>query len=372
MAESVFDDHLDSTNRAVLVQAPTTSYQEQRRQTTSDEMKPKERWKYKSPWIAGMQEGEFRKWLLSDVKTRMHEWHDFLREQEMLAKLKRARRRARDEGNPLSTEQIETLKDDLIPSDKDLGRIQKALRDDHIVNGLSSRLTHLMTEFLDLPPTGHVNMNPAQSDGLKAQVERFMEDPGPPTTHPSAGLSHLRTHAVMDNHPLHGPQKHRSPIEARVVRPRFQTSGMNEYTARLGVGGFVAADPISSTFTEANAHTMPEPDRMAALLDPDVAGGNKLWVHPETATIDEKGLVNMSVSRADPEALAVKEGKVDHIHEAKRAGLGGPRNPPAMPKSQVQGFDDLFEKEAKSGSIGAENMADWVKKALGKETAPRT
>ena len=376
MAESVFDDHLDNTDPQALTRANINPHQGLRwNERASQGMKPKERWKFKSPWVAGMQEGEFRKWLMRKIFTQRHEWHDFLRQQEMQAQLVKAQRRAREEGSPLEAEQIAELKTSLIPSDEELGRIQKALRDEHIVNGLSSRLTQLLTEFLDLPPTGAMSMNPAHSPSLRGLVDNFMADTGPPTTHPSAGLSHLRTHAVMDNHPLYGPQKHRSPIEARVVRPRFQSSGTNEHTARLGVGGFVAADPISSTFTQSNAHTMPEPDRMAAQLDPDIEGGNKMWVHPETATIDEKGLVNMSVSRADPEALAVKEGKVDHIHEAKRAGLSGPRVAPASPsmasRPNVQGFDDLVGRDAKSGSIGEEDMAGWMKKALERENGPR-
>jgi len=143
----------------------------------------------------------------------------------------------------------------------------------------------------------------------------------PPTTHPAAGLSHIRTNAFMENHPVHGPQAYTSPILARVLMAR-SAARSNSAQAHLGVGGFVALDPNTSGFGSkatggGRRNEAADPTHQ---LDPDLPHGNKVWVRPTTAIIDEAGRVRLNVARADNEAVAVKQGNVEHIHQLRGSG----------------------------------------------------
>jgi hypothetical protein len=393
VSESVFEEYLDNTDPEALVRVQTQPQERSFRGANAHTMVPKQRWKYTSPHIGGMQEGEFQAWLEKKVTPEMRlEWREFLRQQEMKVRVARERRRARDEGRPLSVERIKQLEVELLPTDEALEQIEKKLRDRHIEDSLSSTLSQLLTEFLDLPPLPGLERTPARTSGLQAQVNNIVADKAPPSTHPSAGLSHLRTNAIMDNHPLYGPQKHRTPVEARVVRPRFTGTNLNEHSARLGVGGFVAADPVTATYNPRDdpnkIKTMSIPDRMATHLEPDIIGGNKLWVHPENAQIDDKGRVSMTVSRADNEALAVKKGDVQSIFERKRAGLArpavgswssasvartAPASPYTAPRPQVLPFDltGAGAGAGAEGQMGEGDAADVVQRAWEQENGIR-
>lgn len=95
---------------------------------------------------------------------------------------------------------------------------------------VTSELSSLIREFLDIPGLKADDVS-GKSD--KAAAERF-------TTHPSAGLSYLKTNNYFDNHPILGPQSTRSTFDARLLSPRSNTS--REGKAHLGIGGFVAQE----------------------------------------------------------------------------------------------------------------------------------
>ena len=215
----------------------------------------------------------------------------------------------------------------------------------------------------------------------------------------------------MENHPLYGPQAHRAPVLARVVRPRTTQAGANEFLAKLGVGGFVARDSISATGdphqVTASAGRQPDPNvadprLMSQALDPDLVGGNKMWVHPESAYVDEKGRIRLAISRGQNEAIAVKVGDVEHIHEAKRAsshdngngtgpaaaampvmpsqsrtgfsprarqrqtwaGVPAKSNPHRLPG--VSGFDEELGRRPQQGQMERRRQADQIREILGR------
>jgi hypothetical protein len=122
---------------------------------------------------------------------------------------------------------------------------------------------------------------------------------GPPVTHPSAGLSYLRTASYIENHPFYGPQMKHTPVEARVVAPRF-TNGARG--AKLGVGGFVTNVPGGeSTFNMSRVSADIRQERTPGLerLDPSIKGGAKIWVEPLNATINSKGQTIITVGETD-------------------------------------------------------------------------
>ena len=345
---SVFEGWIDNTD-------PDARLSNDRREggrngMAAPEPKVMQRWKYAGPWISGMQEGEFARWLGRGIEGRKDEWREFVRKKEVDSRIAQAQRQAREQGEPMTQADIRRLRVEMRPTDEQMTEIEKTLRDTHVSDRLSSNLTALIAEFLDLPniyqPGSSSPVVKTKTDQLQAWANQFAAEANaegpPPTTHPSAGLSHLRSNAVMSNHPLYGPQAFPTPIQARVVRARLTSAGQNEHNAKLGAGGFIANDPHSETSSSATANRratpLAEPDRMTRELDEELEGGNKVWVQAGTAFVDERGRVQVRVQRAEPEALAVRRGgeELERVVEAKRAsrlvGMGAssevaPRGP---------------------------------------------
>lgn len=292
-----------------------------------------QRWKYQGPWIAGMQEGDFDLYT-QKLGRRRAEWKAYLRNHIAEQRLADRRRAAQEMGEALTQQAIASLREELRPNDAEIQEVEKDLRDSHQIEGLSSQLTSLISQFLDLPAVRstddfQASVKTRPLSGLMANFN-FENSPesAPPSTHPSAGLSYLRTSAVMENHPVHGPQSHRSPVLSRVVRPRNSVNG-TEHQAKLGVGGVITPDPITANFsgrtypTAANRQNAYDADTMAASMDPDLEGGNKMYVHPKHAYIDEDGRIRLTVERGKDESIAIKRGSVEHIHEARAAASRG-------------------------------------------------
>ncbi|KAI6955386.1 hypothetical protein KC355_g13390, partial [Hortaea werneckii] len=288
-------------------------------------------------------EGDFDLYT-QQLASRKGEWKQFLRSQVVEQRLSERRRLAQETGEILSLQDIARLRDELLPNDAELEEAEKKMRDAYSQDGLSSELTALIAQFLDLPAVRpdtsdyQPSMKTRQFQGLMSQFNfDSSRESTPPSTHPSAGLSYLRTEAVMENHPIHGPQAHRSPILSRVVRPRNAVNG-TDHQAKLGVGGIVTNDPITAQLSTRPATrglnnqspTEYDPNAMASTLDPDLEGGNKMWIHPKHAYIDQDGRIRLTVERGRDEAIAVKRDDVQHIHDARAAATRGglARSPP--------------------------------------------
>lgn len=255
---------------------------------------------------------------------------------------------------------------ELRPSPEKLAELEKGLRDGH--DSLSSTLTTLITGFLDLPAVSSTSSAPARSDFLgKAAMKNFMngsEEP-PPTTHPAAGLSHIRTNAFMENHPVHGPQAYSSPVLSRVLAARNISGRIANAKAILGVGGFVAQDPSTGGYDVARRNGGQDP---AHTLNPDLPHGNKLYVNPHHAVVDEAGRVRLTVTRSDPEAVAVKEGNVDDIKQARIAGANRPSAvglPPMRNRSQYG--TGLPRRERAPRTVSREPRVQGFDAELGKQ-----
>lgn len=346
-----------------------------------------DRWKFGGPWIAGMQEGEFIEYVKNLTtrrgaggakdakgKSKADEFREYVKDRLVETRLAAERSQAREAGDVLSPDQQEALRKSLRPTDKQLDDHFRDLRQRYASEGLSSKFTAYIADFLDLPATSAVQdaptptRNEAFQDRLLAGIGGGNADPEstPPSTHPSAGLFYLRTNGTMQNHPVHGPQAFPSPVLARVLRARRSAQGV-EYTAKLGVGGIVTNDSESSTLISSRRkyqnpslasgaridgeRNKYDPNEMAEALNPNMPGGNKLYVQPTSAYIDEKGRIRLEISRADPEAVAVKVGEVEHLHQRSAQTFAGPvlsRNlsPPgtagnanygtALPRSNVE------------------------------------
>ena len=170
---SVFESRYDNTERR------------------SDDPKHK-RWKHRGPWLAGQTAGEFDEYTKKKIKSRKTEFREFLRKRLANKIATEDRRAAIDGGLDLPEEAPEVTKEQLNHHIKELRQDQQGL------------LFRYIEEFLDLP--SGTKVVDSEEAWTSAEGEK-----GPPTTHPSAGLSYLRTPSHTFNHPGLGPQAEERP-----------------------------------------------------------------------------------------------------------------------------------------------------------------
>jgi hypothetical protein len=300
---SVFEDDIDVTAAEDTVQG-----------------KASHRWKFSGPWLAGQSEGEFNDFLVKSVRKRKVDFHRYLRQQLVNRVNKEAQRKAIENGEdvqrPVRVADI---------SEDQLQHYIKELREDQ------TELFQHIRKFFDLAPS------PASASGLNGlvnEIERSgtlgfgpvtidatkTDDPksdspyaaaGPPKTHPSAGLSYLRTSSNLFNHPVYGPQSQPPPVKARLVQPR--NGAVGAFAPKLGVAGIVTEVPPSiafNSFNMANTRSRGSRNESISSIDPDIVGGTKLYVQPRSASIDPEGRILLETSEASEASVSVHEGKV--------------------------------------------------------------
>ena len=255
------------------------------------------RWKFKGPWLAGQTEGEFQDYIKTTIRRKRGEFRAFIKlwmERELT---KQKANLARQEGQDQPA--------DVRLSNDDFEKRFIAFRQQ------TNKLNEAIWEFLDLPgspPRRDQTATPSGSDSEFAHyLAQRTAELGPPATHPAAGISYLRSAAYTPNHPFLGPQKEKRPILGRVLRARNSSSVKNRSRPAVGVGGFVSDRGLYSTFKPAPT----EPTGSWNQLDPDLPGGNKVWVYPLEARVDQHGRVKFHMREAEANGTAIWEGKYD-------------------------------------------------------------
>ncbi|KAF5009493.1 hypothetical protein FDECE_4282 [Fusarium decemcellulare] len=259
------------------------------------------RWKFQGPWLARMTEGDFLSYLDKNVRPKRAQFRQLLRERLVNSMNARQATAAKDQGNPA-------------PPKLSLSDITEDQFTDYVRSLRSDRATlyALVSKFLDLAPLGQPVgiIQTFLTGGEKAATESPYGKAGPPPSHPSAGISYLRTNSYMENHPVYGPQSRRSPVLARVVSPRSGPS-----PAKLGVGGFVADTPSGDNefATRVMRNRASNNKKMLSginHLDTTTFGGAKAFIDPQTATVDPSGKVVLQLREASTESqLIAKEGQ---------------------------------------------------------------
>ncbi|KAK0668694.1 mitochondrial ribosomal protein MRP51 [Cercophora samala] len=288
---SVFEDDIDRTDIAAKDRAKLVD----------------QRWRFSGPWLAGMSPGDFKKYLAEKVRPRRAAFRKFLKakiardlNETARERIEAAKLKAIDNAETESTILPEFTK---ITADSILDdQVTEYLRN---VRNQNAVLYQLVGEFLDLAPlkqptelTHEQMLNPYKPRLLARDTRNPYAEHGPPKTHPSAGLSYIRTGAYMDNHPLYGPQKEHKPVEARVLRPRNQQSYSS---AKLGVAGFVA-----ETNEGDNIHNQKSGKSPLRHFDPDLKNGAKVYVQPAMASVNSDGKLRIMLKDSvDAEAELV-------------------------------------------------------------------
>lgn len=285
------------------------------------------RWKFQGPWLARMTEGEFIEYLNNKVRPKRAHFRALLKERLADDITTSQNKAAKEAGRKELPAKVEA---------KDISEAQftdylRSLRNDRVT------LYALVSKFLDLAPLGQPVgiIQTFWSDRDSLAPESPYGKSGPPPSHPSAGISYLRTGSFMENHPIYGPQGKRTPALARVVYPKVGPA-----PPKLGVGGFVADAPPGDN--EFNFRIMIRP-RMSANksmlngimhLDTTTFGGAKAYVDATTANVDPSGKVVLQLRETSPEAQVVareNKGLTEIYHD-------GPTKSPvsSAPKNQNQ------------------------------------
>ena len=303
---------------------PRSVFESQFDNTNQDVSDPgKQRWKFRGPWLAGKTEGEFRQYMEKDVKPRRLAFRAFLHGRLAGEKAIRQQREATESGGePESPGEIAV-------SEEDVDAYVRRLRNDE------QRLHKLVEEYLDLP-----------SDRDSSTPIYYKK--GPPTTHPSAGLSYLRTSSHTYNHPLLGPQEEPAPVLARVIRPQTTTANVKYDKALIGVGGIVAEDDRQSFTRDSTGVTG---------YNPDIPGGAKVYIRaPKRASVDSRGRIDI-VTRRPRDRTSERIAQSYHSSEDSET----PETPfAAAPTAQNRAVQSLARTKFRSpgGTLGygLENM----------------
>ncbi|KAK3352281.1 mitochondrial ribosomal protein MRP51 [Lasiosphaeria hispida] len=274
------------------------------------------RWKFQGPWLGGMSPGQFAKWVAKSVRPRRAEFRMFLKQKLAADVLQSAIQRALD--NAEEQPEIESI----AVSDEQLTEYLRHLR------GNPHEIYEMVGQFLDLAPLQAPTETEQRTQFSESGPPPGLGNPysahGPPVTHPSAGLSYLRTSEYLDNHPLYGPQASHPPVLARVLRPKRQNLQVD---AKFGVAGFVVDSPGGDTASNSKFRSPTPNGNLLGKLDVDLEGGAKMWTQPTRASINANGRVSMIVkdARAEEKAVAQELLGGDKIF--------GEASPPAEPQA---------------------------------------
>ncbi|KAI1639833.1 mitochondrial ribosomal protein MRP51 [Biscogniauxia mediterranea] len=308
------------------------------------------RWKFKGPWLAGMTDGDFNKYIEKTVRNKRPEFRAFLK-RVLAAKLtKEQETAARDAAaetmpEPITAESIteQQFMDEL-----------KRLREER------TELYTLVSRFLDLAPVsseyallGLGRMAPGQKRDV-ANGGPYSQT-GPPMTHPSAGLSYLRTRSFQENHPIYGPQLNHAPVQARVLMPSNPSVGV--FSPYLGLAGFVPETPYGdNVFNSRNMGNSRGNYKVLQQFELEKRGGGKMYVEPSWASPGPNGVINITVTEAtQPMAtLIVQEMKGEDgvkVYEENKKAIRIPEVP-RYPQTQARSRTNYAQGGATNYGLG--------------------
>ncbi|CAD0108441.1 unnamed protein product [Aureobasidium uvarum] len=305
---SAFTNDYDNTTLQPHGSEQTTFTAERALRERSRQTTQTARWKTQGPHLTSLTEEEFDRYLMNLVRQHKSEFHKFLEAVKSDKKRKHQEALMRDHADPNTFELELQLRSRLEKGE--LNEWIKELRDTH--HDLSSELSTLVREFFDLPAFPSTAARQSNTNALANEIAvRTRSDAGPPSTHPSAGLGYLLTSAIVNNHPKYGPQSDREPVEARVLRTK-EGNRSRDTKADVGLGGFVTSIqpgsiPGQSRFKDTGrGREAPGPLHR---LDLSLTGGNKVWLQPRSAYVDEAGRIRLDVGEASTQQVDIKLGK---------------------------------------------------------------
>ena len=306
------------------------------------------RWKFKGPWLARLTEGEFKAYLDKKVRPKRAQFRELLRQRLADGLTEKQNAEAMEQGKAAPAP---VLPKDV--TDEQFTEYLWSLRHNR------ATLYALVSKFLDLAPLGKP-VGVVQTGIFGLDHMKVPDSPyglaGPPPSHPSAGISYLRTGAVMENHPIYGPQSKKSPVLSRIVHPR---SGPTP--ARLGIGGFVAAvPPGDNDFNTRLLRGRRDRQPLAGInhLDTQSYGGGKAFVEATTAFVNPSGSVVVQTRETSAEAqLIAKEARGEtRIYNTSAQKPAAPRKASLNEARIDQVAEEVLAGESAQANVPEKNI----------------
>lgn len=224
------------------------------------------RWRYSGPYLAGMNGMEFDTFLNGITRERKAAFRAHVKQHLINQRLEQRRAEALGEGRAGSADEAP-----LETSEEDVTQYLRQLRSE------PGKFGPLIVEFFDLAdgPKPSFETTDPWSYGRDTIAADPYKESGPPRTHPSAGLSYLKSDMFSQNDVLVGPRETRPPVPGRLLRSTPSTHNRN--TPSVGVAGFVVPQPAHTSLTDYNWKWEP------------VKNGPKLVVTPTAATVSQGG-----------------------------------------------------------------------------------
>ena len=224
------------------------------------------RWKYRGPFVAGLEQGKFDTYLDKQVKSRRDRFLRYLWAKVVEKHRETMKKKSIDEG-------LDDESSDVKLSPQDFAAALVKLRQER------TELWRYIREFFNL------------SDELLFSAAAESSIDGPPATHPTAGLSYLASDAVTPNHPTFGPTRVAAPVPTRALADRVSMAGSRGFD-KVGVGGIVAQGS-SGLVADAGAASGNE------------RGGSKVWAHPQRMSVNASGRINLRVTPGHVDSRSV-------------------------------------------------------------------
>lgn len=321
-------------------------------ETSQDLTRPGARqFRQSGPWLAGQTEAEFQSYL-KKVRRSKPEILQKLRDMYVAKRSVEVRKATQDKGEDL--ENLQPIEVD----EKEFQAYIKSLRAD------PSALGPVIFELLDLPappavPGIRIGGKYFHASGTKLSATEYATS-GPPQTHPSAGLSYTRSHALLYNHPKYGPQAYQRPVQARILRPKSKLKGKSN-RAIAGIGGIASEDVNAMTFWD---HGTPPG---LAYFDASIPGGGKYWATPIRASVTSDGRIDLASLKASVTAKApygIQDAKdANASRRVSQMAQGGSRQVPKLDARapRYRQFDEQKGMPMESREDAARSLLETLK-----------
>ena len=256
------------------LEAPDTTEHQPTPTTPSMPSMPGRRWRYSGPFLAGLNGLEFEAFLKKITREKKAAFRAYVKDRLTAQRWEQRRAKALDRGDAESTQQP-------LPevADEEVTEYLRELRAE------PGNFGPLIAEFFDLAdgPKTPSEMTDPWSYGRDTISADQYRDSGPPRTHPSAGLSYLKSEMFSHNDTMIGPREKRPPVAARLLKTT--PADHNQVIPSIGVAGFV----------------VPRPQRNGELTDPTYKwevqkDGPKMVVSPVAAQMSQAGKVEIQVN----------------------------------------------------------------------------
>jgi hypothetical protein len=278
---------------------------------------PHRRWRYTGPYLAGLNGLEFDEFL-STITTAKREAFREVVKKDLRASIVQARRqRALEEGQygiegeqqvsfegeqPMerelqaSADERQTIEGEhqsleegftfQMPVEPEVPKVTDEEVTEHMryLRSEPGKFGPLIAEFFDLADgvkQNNSNISNPFSYGRDTAASVLYTEFGPPRTHPSAGLSYLKTDTTATNDVEKGPRSSKPELVARLVK---STNIPNQgYRPTVGVAGFIV-----SGLSHSQISTTSDQFKFEAQ-----DGGKKLIVEPTGATVSSNGSLGL-------------------------------------------------------------------------------